>query len=115
MKRPRDAGDSATTGARRLIGRGRSADVFEYGDGRVLRRYREPHDTEREVAAMEHARLHDFPVPRAHAISPTDIVMDLVTGPTMLSDLAERPWLLTRHARTLANLHNRLHDIPAIP
>ena len=85
-----------------LVGRGRSADVFEYGEGRVLRRYRAPHDTEREVAAMEHARANGFPVPAAQALSSTDIVMDRVLGRTMLADLARRPWLLSRHARTLA-------------
>ena len=37
----------------RLIGTGRSADVFEHGPGEVLRRYREGRDTELEVAAME--------------------------------------------------------------
>jgi hypothetical protein len=33
-----------------IVGTGRSAHVFAYGDRSVLRRYREPRDTEREVA-----------------------------------------------------------------
>lgn len=62
---------------------------------------------------MEHARLHGFPVPAAKALSPTDIVMERVTGPTMLTALSRRPWMLGRHASTLAGLHDRLHAISA--
>jgi aminoglycoside phosphotransferase (APT) family kinase protein len=95
-----------------LIGSGRSADVFEYGEGLVLRRYRRPRDTNLEVAAMEHVRAHGFPVPAARALGPTDIVMDRVQGRVMLDDLGRRPWLAPRHAATLAALHDRLHAIP---
>ena len=64
---------------------------------------------------MEHARAHGFPVPRARAVSETDIVMDRVEGPTMLDDLTRHPWLTSRHAATLAALHTRLHAITAPP
>jgi aminoglycoside phosphotransferase (APT) family kinase protein len=97
----------------RLLGSGRSADVYEHDPGEVLRRYRTPRDTGREVAAMEHARVHGYPVPAARALSDTDIVMERLEGPTMLADLARRPWRIDRHAATLADLHRRLHAIPA--
>jgi aminoglycoside phosphotransferase (APT) family kinase protein len=100
-------------GVSRLVGMGRSAEVYEHGSGQVLRRYREPRDTEREVAAMEHARAHGFPVPGARALSDTDIVMERVTGPTMLDDLVRRPWRMAAHAATLARLHHELHAIAA--
>ena len=96
-----------------LIGTGRSADVFEHGAGEVLRRYREPHDTEREVAVMQHAAAHGYPVPAARRLNDTDIVMERVNGPTMLDDLARRPWSLRSHAATLARLHQQLHEIAA--
>src|SRR6476469_2295274 len=95
------------------IGTGRSADVFAHGDGEVLRRYRMPRDTEREVAAMQHARAHGYPVPAARALNETDIVMERLDGPTMLDDLGRRPWRIDRHANTLAALHRRLHEIEA--
>ena len=98
-----------------LVGTGRSADVFEHGPGDVLRRYRTPRDTAAEVAAMEHARAHGFPVPAARALNETDIVMERIDGPTMLDDLASNPWRMGRHAATLAELHVRLHAIPAPP
>jgi aminoglycoside phosphotransferase (APT) family kinase protein len=97
----------------RLVGSGRSADVFEHGDGEVLRRYRKPRDTELEVAAMEHARAHGYPVPPARALNDTDIVMERVDGTTMLEALMRRPWQMQAHAATLAALHERLHSIDA--
>jgi aminoglycoside phosphotransferase (APT) family kinase protein len=97
----------------RLVGTGRSANVFEHGAKEVLRRYRVPRDTEREVAAMEHARARGYPVPAARALSDTEIVMDRLDGPTMLDDLGRRPWLIDRHAGMLAALHRRLHAIEA--
>jgi aminoglycoside phosphotransferase (APT) family kinase protein len=96
-----------------VLGTGRTADVFEHGDGEVLRRYRAPRDTEREVAGMQHARSHGYPVPEARALNDTDIVMDRLSGPTMLDDLGRRPWRIDRHAALLAELHQRLHKIPA--
>ena len=96
-----------------LIGSGRSADVFEHEPGWVLRRYREPRDTEREVAGMEHARRHGFPVAEAKALDDCDIVMQRLHGPTMLDELGRRPWQIGRHAEILASLHQRLHAIKA--
>ncbi len=96
-----------------LIGTGRSADVYAYGEGQILRRYRTLRDTEREAAAMEHARSHGFPAPAARALDGADMVMDRVSGPTMLADLGRRPWRVPSHAKTLADLHRRLHAIAA--
>lgn len=87
--------------------------MFEHGAGEVLRRYRRPRDTEREVAAMEHARSHGFPVPAARALNDTEIVMERLSGQTMLDDLGQRPWLISHHAATLARLHHQLHAIRA--
>jgi aminoglycoside phosphotransferase (APT) family kinase protein len=99
----------------KLVGAGRSADVFAHGNSEVLRRYREPRDTEREVAAMEHARAHGFPAPAARALNPTDIVMERVEGPTMLVAMMQRPWRLPRYAVLLASLHDTLSAIAAPP
>jgi aminoglycoside phosphotransferase (APT) family kinase protein len=100
-----------------LLARGRAADVFEVGPGRVLRRYREGEggDVAAEAAAMELARSHGFPVPAVWDVRGRDLVLERVHGPTMMADLARRPWLVGRHGRTLADLHRRLHAIPAPP
>jgi Phosphotransferase enzyme family len=62
---------------------------------------------------MEHARAAAFPVPSARALSETDIAMERLEGRTMMEDLGRHPWLLPRHAQTLASLHERLHSIEA--
>lgn len=95
-----------------LIAQGRAADVFAYGDGLVLRRYRTPHDLLYEAAVMQYVREHGFPVPEVFEVSGPEMVMERVAGPPMLDDFARHPWRLFRHARTLAELHKRLHEIP---
>lgn len=101
----------------RLLGTGRNADVYDIGDGRVLRRYRDsrPHEAiAREVEVMRHARAHGVPVPEVFAVSGADIVMERATGPTMLDMLARRPWTTWAHARLLARLHALVHAVPAL-
>lgn len=96
-----------------LIGRGRHADVFDIGDGLVLRRYRYERDTATQAKAMAAAAEAGFPVPAVVHSHGREIVMARVEGPTMLADLAHRPWLVRRHASVLAGLHRQLHGIQA--
>jgi aminoglycoside phosphotransferase (APT) family kinase protein len=91
---------------------GRDADVFDLGNGQVLRRRRDGRNVEHEAAIMRYAHDHGYPVPAIHAASGPDQVMDRVDGPTMLADLGRRPWMVWRHARLLVGLHRRLHTIP---
>lgn len=99
----------------RLIAAGRQADVFDLGDGRVLRRYRTVTTALGEADVMRHAREHGFPVPDVLEATPSDLVLERIDGPTMLADLTRRPWRVVRHARLLADLHRRLHAIPPPP
>jgi len=93
---------------------GRDADVFDLGNGRVLRRHRNPHDSaEPQAAIMRFVREQRYPVPAVHAVTGPDMVLDRVDGRTMLADLMCRPWMVWRHARLLARLHRRLHALPA--
>jgi aminoglycoside phosphotransferase (APT) family kinase protein len=93
---------------------GRDADVYDLGDGTVLRRNRVASKTcEAEAQIMRAVRAWGYPVPEVHAVSGPDMVLDRVDGPTMLRDLGKRPWMLWQHARTLAKLHRRLHALPA--
>ncbi|HUC27606.1 MAG TPA: phosphotransferase [Streptosporangiaceae bacterium] len=97
------------------MGSGRRADVYDIGNGRVLRRYRDPTaGAEREAQVMVHARAHGVPVPEVFGASGTDIVMAYVAGPTMLQDLTRRPWTLERHAGLLAALHRKIHAVEAL-
>jgi aminoglycoside phosphotransferase (APT) family kinase protein len=98
-----------------LVGAGRTADVYALSPDRVLRRYRTGHDTQREAEVMTYLAEAGFPVPRIYDASGPDLVMERLQGRDMLADLASRPWLVRRHARALAGLHDRLHQIPAPP
>jgi aminoglycoside phosphotransferase (APT) family kinase protein len=94
-------------------GVGRSAEIYDIGHGRVLRRY---HDHERsaraEAEVMAWAAAHGVPVPEVFDVDGPDIVMEKVDGPTMLADAARRPWRIVRHAATLARLHAQVHAAP---
>jgi tRNA A-37 threonylcarbamoyl transferase component Bud32 len=97
------------------LGSGRSAEIYDLGHGRVLRRYRDrarPAQPEAEVISW--AGAHGVPVPEVFDVDGPDIVMEKVDGPTMLADLARHPWRLASHAATLARLHERVHAVPAI-
>ena len=96
-----------------LIARGRAADVYAHGDGLVLRRYRTPHDCVYEAAVMKHARAHGYPVPEVVEAAGSDMVMERVQGPTMLTAFGSQPWKLAAFASMLAGLMHTLHDLPA--
>jgi len=92
---------------------GRAADVFDQGDGTVLRRYRSNRDTELEARVMTWVRARGVPVPTVHDARGRDLVMDLVLGPTVLEDLERRPWMMLPHARTLARLQRQVNELAA--
>jgi Ser/Thr protein kinase RdoA (MazF antagonist) len=79
----------------------------------VLRRYRRRSVPADEINVMRHVREHGYPAPEIVSVDGSDLVLERASGPTMRVDLARRPWTLVRHARSLADLHRRLHRIPA--
>jgi Ser/Thr protein kinase RdoA (MazF antagonist) len=68
-----------------------------------------------EAEMMLHLGQAGYPVPAVYDADGRDLVMERLDGRDMLADLGRRPWLARRHARTLADLHNRLHQIEAPP
>lgn len=98
-----------------LLGRGRDTDVYDIGDGKVLRRYRVDYDHSAEIAVMAHLEAHGYPVPRLYAADGADMIFERIDGPTMLDALVRYPWRTRRYGRMLADLHRRLHAIPSLP
>ena len=95
-----------------LLAAGRDADVFALEDGRVLRRYRDGADATVEAEVMRYVARHGYPVPEVFDVTGPDLVMERVDGPTM-ADAVQAGGLDVDGAGTmLANLHDRLHDIP---
>lgn len=64
---------------------------------------------------MRHLDRAGFPVPKIYDADGPDLVMERLDGRDMLTDLGRRPWLARRHAKTLADMHNRLHQVTAPP
>ncbi|MFN8052702.1 MAG: aminoglycoside phosphotransferase family protein [Acidimicrobiales bacterium] len=99
-----------------LVGRGRSADVYDAGHGRVLRRYRDPSaSAEREAAVMTELAAVGFPVPEVFDASGPDLVMERLDGRTLLDDVGARPHTLWSAGALLADLHERLHAVRPTP
>ena len=96
----------------RLIASGRSADVYDIGDGRVLRRLRGGEVPECEVIAMRAARAHGVPVPEVYEVDGADMVLERIEGRSMLDELKARPWRVRRLGRQLAELHLQLRAVP---
>ena len=95
-----------------MLAEGRASEILELGEDRVLRRFKAGGRPAREAEIMEHARARGYPVPRVLEVLDDALVLERIDGPTMLAELRRRPWQLAGHARTLAELHHRLHEIP---
>jgi tRNA A-37 threonylcarbamoyl transferase component Bud32 len=91
----------------KLLAEGRASEIFDLGDGRVLRRFKRGGDPEFEARVMKHARAHGYPVPAVHELHHDALVLERIEGPTM-GDAPD----LERHPAVLADLHRRLHEIP---
>lgn len=96
----------------RFIARGRDAEVYDLGDGRVLRRHTDGRPATRQAEILRHVAAHGYPVPRLFDASGPDLVLEKLDGPELQA--AIRPWNAAHHARLLADLHRRLHRIPPL-
>lgn len=107
-----------------LIAEGRTAEVFAWGSNEVLKLARESGpttwvDREAKVAGA----VADAGIPAPHVVGVVTvgdrrgIVMERVEGPTMLSLMTSRPWLLMKLSRLLAELQSQFHErtVPLLP
>ena len=62
---------------------------------------------------MTWVREHGIPAPVVHGARGRDLVMERVSGPTLLEDLEQRPWKLFGHAKLLASLQRELNALDA--
>lgn len=96
-----------------VLAAGTTADIFVVDDDRVLRRYHGAHDTTTEAALMRHVAEHGFPVPSLYSAEGSELVMERLHGPTLLQALAAGEVSLEDGAEIMADLHQRLHVLPA--
>lgn len=99
-----------------VIAVGRTADVLDLGDGRVLRRYRDPgQDCTAEAELMRHLAEAGFPVPEVHAAEGTDLVLARVVGPTLAEAALSGAIPSADAGALLAELHDLLDSVPPPP
>ncbi|WP_327314680.1 phosphotransferase [Streptomyces sp. NBC_01235] len=100
----------------RLLGSGRTADVYEIDEAWVLRRDREGWgDAAAEGAVMAHVREYGYPAPAVRtspSCSRTDLVMERLEGPTMLQAFAAGTLDAEEAGAVLARLLRALHAVP---
>ena len=101
------------------IGQGRTADVYRYGDNKVLKVF---HQNLSFLADEEFARAKQ--IQDAGVCAPTvydlidvnnakGIVYEYVQGITLLEQMQNSPLQISRYAKQLATMHAALHRTPA--
>lgn len=100
-----------------LLGSGRDADVYELDEAWVLRRYRHGLDATRELPVMSYLSASGYPVPRLGpqpaSAGPGDLVLQRLTGPTLLESLLAGGTGPEEGSALLAGLLADLHTVPA--
>ena len=103
-----------------LIGRGLTSEVFSWGHDRVLKLclpWRPITDVQREFAVTQAVHAAGLLVPAAFEVVTIGdrhgIVFERIRGPSLVTQVETRPWSVFAAARQLAELHARLHALPA--
>jgi uncharacterized protein (TIGR02172 family) len=104
-----------------LIGHGRTADVYAWGEDRILKLYQAhmpAHLVEQEFRVTRAAQAAGIPAPATELLIEVDgrcgIIFERLEGPSMLKALAIKPWRIVEMARLLGELHARVHACPAL-
>lgn len=106
-----------------LVGRGAEAEIYAWGDGRVLRLFSSESSARRypavEAAVMRAVAAAGVPVPAvdepARIGDRAGLVMERVDGGGMLESLKRAPWRAGAVARRFGELHASIHASPAPP
>ena len=104
------------------IGQGRTAEIFAWGDGRVLRLFRPGASRTWAVRELRVARAvrqagiaapEVFPADSEDGLIEVDgrfgFVMERIDGPSMIDAMSRAPWCIRRYAESFAALHRSIH------
>ena len=99
-----------------LVGKGFCADVYAWGEGRVLKLFHGtagPERAEREFVATRAVHAAGLPAPAAHEVIEVEgrpgIVFERVGGVSLFEHTQARPWKLFAAIRQTAELHADIH------
>jgi len=105
-----------TLGTRRLLGRGRSADVFEWHGGHALKLYHPgwpaaSAEKEYQIATAAHAAGAAAPavVGVMQVEGRRGVVYERLDGPSLLNHTTAKPWTVFASSRLMARLHAQMH------
>ena len=104
-----------------LIGQGRTADIFAWGDTQVLKLFKDwcsKGMVQYEYKIAHSVQSASLPVPRAaddlvEMDGRWGILYERVNGPSMLTRMRQQPWKVVAFGRKLAELQIAIHACPA--
>jgi Ser/Thr protein kinase RdoA (MazF antagonist) len=98
------------------VAEGREAEMFAWGDGKVLRLLRpgfNPASLDNEVRALKLAHECGVPVPQPGERTSVDgregVVLERIEGTDLLTELGRAPWTVVRAARMCGDVQARMH------
>jgi hypothetical protein len=99
------------------IAEGREAEMFEWGEGRVLRLYRGDFyrgAPEHQARLLRIAKECGVRVPAEYGLVEVDgrqgVVLERIAGPDLLTDLGAKPWLLFQVGGTWGRFHAQINS-----
>ena len=101
---------------------GRTAEVHPFGEGKVSKSSPPTIPLEwinKEVDTGKYIQDARLPVPKVYERLKVNeregIVYERIEGPSLLNQLATKPWKVVQFARLQARLHAQVHEVPAPP
>ena len=107
-----------------LLSRGRTAEVFAWKDGQVLKLFLEKYpadDVEYEARVSDAVYKAGLPAPVVGGVVEVEgrygIILERLDGPSMLQVFRSRPWRIGQLGRIQAELHAVIHscEMPELP
>jgi uncharacterized protein (TIGR02172 family) len=113
-------GDENMDNFQKPIAIGRTAEVYPFEDGKVLKLFFPTIPQlwiEKEVDTGRYIQDAHLPVPKVYERMKLNgregVVYERIEGPSLLNELAKKPWKVVQYARLLAGLHVQVHEVPA--
>ncbi len=104
----------------KIIGQGRTADIFEYEEGKIIKLFKQefPEDAiNQEFLVSKFVHSLGIKIPQPFELTQLDsrfgIVFERMSGTTLLHEMTSKPWLINKQSRKLARLQYELHCHPA--
>lgn len=106
------------------VGSGRTAEIYEWGEGKIVKLYRDgfpPGEAEFEASLSRVVAATGLPVPQVYETVDVEgqrgVVYERIDGESMLRLLQNQPRRLPALVRQFADTHRRIHDAiaPELP